>query len=137
MDNEKKYLEGTKIEDLRGLRFGKLTVVDLDYDRREIDKEKQANGQIKLLHWYWKCICDCGGETSAAQSNLKRNRTVCCGCTHKAKKIEIGMKFGKLTVISQNTERQKQEEIKNGLKVQKYWNCKCSCGNEKNYSCND
>lgn len=131
MKKEKKYLKGTRIEDSRGLNFGKLTVIELDYDRREIDKEKQANGQIKLLHWYWKCLCECGGETSAAQSNLKRGRTVCCGCTHKQKTIEVGMRFGKLTVVSQNIDRQAQEEIKYNRKTQKYWDCKCDCGNEK------
>ena len=38
MKEEKKYLEGTRIEDLRWKKFGKLTVIELDYERREDDE---------------------------------------------------------------------------------------------------
>lgn len=131
INDEKKYLEGTRIEDLRGKRFGKLTVIELDYDRREIDIQKQLNGEIKLLHWYWKCQCDCGGFTSSAQSNLKRGRTTNCGCLNKTKEIHIGDRFGKLTVISRNYDRSIEDEVRLGKKLSRYWNLRCSCGNDK------
>ena len=43
-------------------------------------------------------------------------------------KIEVGMKFGRLTVIS------KEKSISGGGKVKRYhgvWLCRCNCGNEK------
>ena len=131
MKEEKKYLEGTRIEDLRGKKFGKLTVIELDYERREEDKVKQKEGKIKLLHWYWKCKCECGNYTSSSQSNLKRGRTTNCGCSNKNKEVHIGDKFGKLTVVSRNYDRNVQEEIKHGRKTSKYWNLKCDCGSDK------
>lgn len=128
---EKKYLEGTKIEDLRGMKFGKLTVVELDRDRRVFDKQKQLKGEIKLLHWYWICECECGGNTSSAQSNLKRGRTISCGCESKKKEVKIGDRFGRLTIISRNDERRYIENNKSGINGAYYWNLKCDCGSDK------
>ena len=55
------------LKDWIGKRVGKLTIVSYDGKR---------NG----LH-YWHCQCDCGRETSVAQSCLLRESTKSCGCT--------------------------------------------------------
>ena len=54
------------LKDWVGKRVGKLTIVAYDEKR---------NG----LH-YWKCRCDCGNETSVAQSCLLKESTRSCGC---------------------------------------------------------
>ena len=54
--------------DLNGRRFGRLVVV------------KYA-GKGK-----WKCLCDCGNETTVLTSSLKSGRTSSCGCLYKEKR---------------------------------------------------
>lgn len=55
--------------DLRGQRFGRLTVIEL--------AGKSAVGRIR-----WRCRCDCGTQTVAHSNNLlrRKNGTVSCGC---------------------------------------------------------
>lgn len=54
-------------QDLRGLRFGRLTVV-----------EEAARRNKK--HRYWLCLCDCGRETIVESSHLRSGHTKSCGC---------------------------------------------------------
>ncbi|MCD7864296.1 MAG: transcriptional regulator [Lachnospiraceae bacterium] len=54
------------VKDLTGKRFGRLVV------------ERYA-GKRSGKH-YWTCLCDCGQETTAAQSLLLDGRTRSCGC---------------------------------------------------------
>jgi len=68
--------------------------------------------------------CDCGNERDANYALLRRGVIKTCGikCPYvetfrkKKGKVEIGMRFGKLTVIDRNYETRK-------------WVCKCDCGN--------
>ena len=53
---------------LVGQRFGKLLVVSEDFT-----KNRTA----------WLCKCDCGGETIALTTNLRKGNTVACGCRRK------------------------------------------------------
>jgi len=52
---------GPKLEDLTGLRFGRLEV--LSYERPK-----------------WRCKCDCGEEPLADKYSLKTGKTKSCGC---------------------------------------------------------
>lgn len=52
--------------DLTGQRYGRL--VALERDRSQV-------GRIK-----WRCRCDCGGEVSVTQANLKSGNSESCGC---------------------------------------------------------
>ena len=56
-------------KDWIGRRFGMLTVTAYD-------------GKRSGKHW-WKCLCDCGNETSVCQSNLKTGHTTSCGCQNR------------------------------------------------------
>lgn len=56
-----------KIEDLRGEKFGKLTVVDID--------KKSIKGPIR-----WFCSCECGGSTNHLSGNLRSGKSISCGC---------------------------------------------------------
>lgn len=55
--------------DLRGERFGKLTVIDFAYKKNHFS--------------YWKCKRDCGNEKVIMSNNLKRGLTKSCGCLRK------------------------------------------------------
>ncbi len=103
----------SRMMDLSGQRFGKLTV---------IEDSGQRSGSSVL----WRCRCDCGGETLATRGQLTSGHAVSCGCAprqHSARgHIEdlTGRQFGELTVI----ERAPIE--KRGV----YWRCRCNCGRE-------
>lgn len=51
--------------DITGKRFGKLIAVS----------RAQSTGRTK-----WNCICDCGGTTVSATSNLTSGESKSCGC---------------------------------------------------------
>ena len=57
---------GTQIIDLRGQRFGKLTV-------------KYFGGLAKGMT-YWCCLCECGQVVKVNGWLLKAGKTVSCGC---------------------------------------------------------
>jgi len=100
-----------KVKDLKGQRFGKLTVLELM--------------PLKGGNASWKCICDCGNETIVTSTHLQSGHTKSCGClNHKIIYDLTNQQFGKLTVIKQV----KKPENKN--KTGSYWLCKCECGNE-------
>lgn len=70
------YREPTYYKDLKGLKFGKLTV--LSYEK-QISIEKNKN-KITNKRAYWKCQCDCGNIIYVASSNLINGHTQSCGC---------------------------------------------------------
>lgn len=69
--------------DLTGQRFGLLTVIEED---KELEEKRQDGIS------YWKCLCDCGKETTVALGELrrsfykddKRKGTQSCGCSSKS-----------------------------------------------------
>lgn len=87
-----KYVEGTSIRNLIGVKFECLTIVDLDRNRLEIDRRRYKNGEIKSVPIYWICRCECGEYTSA---RYKRNYS--CGCKKDA---AIGKKNSKPRTMS-------------------------------------
>lgn len=56
-----------ELVDISGKKFGRLTVLN----REGSDNNKNA---------MWKCICECGTEVNVIGSNLRRGRTISCGC---------------------------------------------------------
>ena len=56
-----------KLNDLTGLRFGRLTVIG----RSDVS----TGGRV-----YWKTICDCGTIKDVSGKCLSGSRTVSCGC---------------------------------------------------------
>ena len=108
----------SKLIDLTNQKFGKLTVL-------YIDKERRTNNGS-----YWICQCECGKIKSIKSSSLRRGDIQSCGCLRNEKiaKIKkqqseqlIGKKFGKLTVL--------QRSEKKGNSGELYWICQCDCGN--------
>lgn len=56
----------SQVNDIRGLRFGKLIVL-------EFDKVVNTNA-------LWICLCDCGVKKSIHATSLKSGSTKSCGC---------------------------------------------------------
>lgn len=107
-----------KREDLTGMRFGNLTVIDYAYSKR------YKSGQVKAI---WNCKCDCGNIAQISAHYLKSGKKKNCGCIKKPKKKPLdltGKRFGRLTAL----------EISGKKNGKYYWKCKCDCGNEKNVS---
>ena len=105
----------TKITDLTGQRFNRLTIL-------EYDKEKSKPGRA-----YWICKCDCGNIKSIRSDQLKNGNTRSCGCykielfVNNTKKDLTGQKFGKLTALYPTDKRAGHHIM---------WHCRCDCGNE-------
>lgn len=111
-----------------GQRFGRLTVVE--------ERPRERPGRSAL--WEALCTCECGGQTAVLLQALKDGLTQSCGCMRKrgtlSEKrracrtrprkytVEMGERFGKLTVI-----REFRHETPGGYFV---WRavCQCDCG---------
>lgn len=95
----------SRLIDLTGQRFGKLTVI-----RRA---ENNKYGGVK-----WECQCDCGKIITCFSTNLRGGKAKSCGCS--LYQDLTGKRFGRLTATSLAEKRSRFY----------YWNCKCDCGNE-------
>lgn len=66
----------SRVEDLTGKRFGRLTVLS----REENDKHNKTR---------WKCKCDCGKTVIVGRAELIRGDTKSCGCYIREKRAEL------------------------------------------------
>jgi hypothetical protein len=99
----------SKITDLTGKQFGKLTVLYRD------EPSINSSGKRKTM---WHCKCQCGREKSIRMDALTGGKTKSCGmCNNDL----TGQKFGRLTVLYKNGTDNVGHLI---------WKCKCDCGNE-------
>ena len=104
----------TKV-DLTGKRFGKWTVLG------DIGK-RTSSGTVM-----WNCLCDCGEQKDVSGHSLRRGKSTSCGCS-KIRNL-VGLRFGKLVVVSKNGENNKYGRV--------VWNCICDCGNQSDVTGND
>lgn len=102
-----------KLIDLTGQKFGRLLVLERDYEY-----QKKHN----YIKPYWKCRCNCGKIVTVMGKSLREGKTKSCGCFNKdtTKKLNFvditNQKFGLLTPL---------KYLDNSK-----WLCKCNCGNE-------
>lgn len=101
-----------RLINLVGQRFGKLVVLERDYNY-----PIQHNLQNKKA--YWKCQCDCGKQKTVQGNNLRNGDVSSCGC--KTIRNLSNQKFHKLTALYPTDKRSGESVI---------WHCKCDCGNE-------
>lgn len=76
----------SKLIDLTGQRFGRLTVIKL------LDERSKHGEKI------WLCKCDCGNEKKAVSSYLRSGETKSCGCYQK----EMASKFNSFHHLSKH-----------------------------------
>ena len=96
-------------QDITGMRFGKLVVLERDY---QYEREHNTNSS------YWKCKCDCGNIKTIRRASLVSGTTQSCGCARAKDLTE--QRFGRLVVLKRVANR--------GQKVR--WLCQCDCGNQ-------
>lgn len=116
-----------RAKDLRGQKFGRLTVLYRTPDPSPPSKRV-----------YWKCQCECGNTTIVQASNLSMGKTKSCGCLFeqysKRKPGEnwlgkqpqdlSGQRFYNLVAI------EIAEKRRYGKSTCILWRCKCDCGKE-------
>lgn len=96
---------GAQVIDLANQRFGKLVVLERDFD-----------GHSKKRGAAWTVRCDCGTTRSIPAERLRSGGAKSCGCMRV--KSLVGQTFGLLTVVSSvpsNTQARR-------------WSCSCACG---------
>lgn len=101
-----------KIVDIKGRRYGRLTVVEF--------------AGLGPKGARWRCLCDCGNETTALGAHIRCGNTKSCGCQRAdsaaaSAKDETGNKYGRLTVI---------RRIESNADQNAMWLCRCDCGDE-------
>ena len=74
--------KGVYKKDLKGLRFGRVTVLEFSH-----------MGGVDDHVSFWKCLCDCGKEFSTRGVHLSNGTTTSCGCYVR----EVNSKRGKDT----------------------------------------
>lgn len=116
MVEEYKVIPVGRAKDLRGQKFGRLTVVD---------RVEKPEG-LKNRGAYWLCKCDCGEESVARGAHLVSGNTQSCGCLNAEinsktnTKDLTGRVFGQLKAI-----RLTDRRTNDGVRI---WGCECSCG---------
>lgn len=101
------------LKDLTNQRFGRLVVIERDYNYIQ-------EHHLKSPGVYWKCKCDCGNTTTVRANSLYGHKVLSCGCLKNENLV--GEKFGYLTVIELLPERAKNRH--------KRYLCQCKCGNQ-------
>lgn len=79
----------THFKDLTGKRFGKLVVLNRNFEYQEIKDSKQT---------YWNCICDCSSKTVVSGGKLVFGHTQSCGCVSSFGELKIKEIFNNLGV---------------------------------------
>lgn len=80
----------SKVIDLKGQKFNKLLVLELDHCNK--------NGA------YWKCLCDCGKTKVIDAHSLKRHMTKSCGCLHTEQSKNLCIKRNTSHGLSQSSD---------------------------------
>lgn len=118
--------------DLVGKKFGRLTVIEREYYRKNNDKKGGT---------YWKCKCDCGQYVIVKQNCLLQNQTKSCGCLRSEKtrlntfKNKRKIKDIKGQIFNTLKAIEPTEERRNGHLV---WKCECQkCGKISYHSVNN
>lgn len=90
-----------------GKRFGRLTVTGYAGTAKQLGKAGTAN--------YWKCRCDCGGESVVSQTELQRGGTQSCGCLMKERSVEgLELLDGTSAVILERNKKRPRKTNKSG-----------------------
>lgn len=72
--------------DLTGKKFGKLTVLGIDY--KNVYRENSGKKRTII---YWLCQCECGNTTTIRGESLKNGITKSCGCYNKEMLTKHGL----------------------------------------------
>ena len=65
---------------MTGEKIGRLTVIE------KVDVHTSPCGR---RHGRWRCVCECGNEVIVLGYNLRRKKTLSCGCLLKSRKNHV------------------------------------------------
>lgn len=111
-----------------GNKYWRFTVEAINY---ELTEKYNSNGMRRGPYFDFRC--ECGKLVPHKLADVKNGHCKSCGCIkfNNPKNFEdlTGMKFGRLTVIERDLQRDLSlnERGKKGV----HWLCKCDCGNPK------
>lgn len=113
-----------------GNKYQMLTIIGVDYERTRDWYFRKKNNRIFV---FTKCDCGRLPKTSTQLVALKTGHAKSCGCIKFNNPLIMedltGKKFGRLTVVARDIERDKKE-VKSGKKRGNvHWLCRCDCGN--------
>lgn len=119
----KKAIEKARLE--IGKKYNRLLITGIDYEKTY---NSYTNGTYRRV--YVNTQCECGNVPISNQlAAIKSGHIKSCGCLRFNNPLIMndltGQKFGRLTVIKRDIERDKSES-KRGVV---HWLCKCDCGN--------
>ncbi len=103
----------SKLIDLTGQKFGKLTVL------YRSDDYISKNGRHRTQ---WHCKCDCGNECDVISWDLRNKRKDCDRCNSDI----TNKKYNHLTAIKRGDDYISPK----GVHAERWW-FKCDCGNQK------
>lgn len=75
------------MQDLTGKKFGKLTVLKLEYKKAVVLKNGRKNGYV----YFYLCECECGNKKIIQNTSLISGGTRSCGCITKARAKILGL----------------------------------------------
>lgn len=101
-----------KMIDLTGKIFGKLTVIERDYNYA-----KERNLKQNIVHW--RCQCSCGNYTTVSSQSLREGSTIQCPLCKSGN--ETGKRYGRLVVLGPAEKKSKGSSS---------WLCQCDCGKQ-------
>ena len=99
-------------EDIVGKTFGKTTVIQ--------KVESASDGRAQYL-----CLCSCGNYHISPAVNLRKGKTLSCGCLSK----EQSSKKNSLDLTNQRFGRLIARKVIGSLNNCNVWLCECDCGN--------
>ena len=107
-----------------GEKYGRLTIIGVDEERTAAKNKDGKHGGLFVM-----CKCECGNIKSYHYGSVKSGHTISCGCSkiNNPKNMHdlTGKKFGRLTVVRRDIERDSSANRKGNV----HWLCKCNCGN--------
>lgn len=95
-----------------GMKFGKLTILQFDYDRSEKARLEGHN------YIYYICQCECGSVRSYNYNALNCGSIKSCGCGKFNNPLTVkdlaGQKFNRLTVLKRDIKGDKKRLAEKG-----------------------
>lgn len=86
--------------DYIGMKFNKLTILELDEERNKLELERFKNGEIKNKpNKYYKALCECGKIISIQINWLKNGNTKSCGACNREVRPNHSRKKNEFEII--------------------------------------
>lgn len=112
-----------------GKKYGRLTITGIDYEKTYDSYFNKSYNRVFVT-----TECECGKIPPSNQlKSIQSGHIKSCGCIKFNNPLNMkdltGKKFGRLTVIGRDFERDKKEYENGRRSGNVHWLCQCDCGN--------